>query len=405
MISFNETTKLALTSLKTNKTRSFLTMLGIIIGVSSVILLVSIGTGLKDYITDQFEDLGTNTIIIAPGSMGSFASGEEGGGVPGAGMANPKFTEKHLRKIRNESQYATTVIPHIESNGSMSYRGKTYITQLVGTDVQYQEMSNHYIMNGTFFNASQVDSGKKVITLGTEVVKELFGNEDPIGKKITVSDQKFTVLGVHEEKGGGFGGASFDNQAFAPWTTVMDIQEMENIMSLMVKVGTNEEVPAAKVEIKAILLEDLDDEDFTVMDTKSMLSSISSILSVLTLALGGIAAISLLVGGIGIMNIMLVSVTERTREIGLRKAVGATPRTILTQFITEAIVFSVVGGGIGILIGIAGSMIINEFIQTTVTLWSVLLAFGVSSAIGVIFGVAPAAKASKLDPIKALRYE
>ncbi|MCJ7827665.1 ABC transporter permease [Patescibacteria group bacterium] len=344
MISFQETIGLALSSLRTNKTRSFLTMLGIIIGVSSVILLVSIGSGLKDYITSQFEDLGTNTLFIMPGSMGGLASGDESAGVPGAGMATPKFTEKHLRQIKSESEYVTIIMPHIETSGSISYRGEIYLTMLVGTGVQYQEINNHYVTNGSFFTASQEETGKRVLTLGTKVAEELFGDEDPVGKKVTVSDQKFTVLGVHEEKGG-FGNTSYDNLAFTPWTTVMNINELENIMSFMVRVRSAEEVPLATEELEQILLKDLDDEDFTVLDTKSMLNTISSILSTLTIALGGIAAISLLVGGIGIMNIMLVSVTERTREIGLRKAVGATPQTILTQFITEAVVFSVIGGG------------------------------------------------------------
>jgi putative ABC transport system permease protein len=366
MIDFIETAKLAFKALRANKIRSFLTMLGIVIGVSSVILLLAIGTGLKNYITQQLADLGSDTVFVIPGNMG-FGGDGGGGGTPGAGVAVPKFTEQHLLKLSPEAR-------------------------------------NQAVEEGSFFTTAHVNSSKRVVVLGTDIVEELFEDQDPIGKKITISDQRYTVIGVLEEKGA-FAGVSQDNLAYAPWTTVMDQNEMENIQSFWVTSESTETVQQTKDEVEEILLESLDEEDFSTMDTKSLLDTISSILSVMTAALGGIAAISLLVGGIGIMNIMLVSVTERTREIGLRKAIGATPKEILLQFLTEAVVFSVSGGLIGIAIGIAGSLIINQFIQTTVALWSVALSFGVSSAVGIIFGVAPAAKAAKLDPIKALRYE
>jgi len=225
-----------------------------------------------------------------------------------------------------------------------------------------------------------------------------------VGKKITISDQRYAVLGILEEKGG-FGGFDMDDQVFIPATTAMRQFDMEYIMSLWVQSQSSETIPQTKEEIEKILLKTLDDDEFSVLDTKSILGVISSVLSTLTAALGGIAAISLIVGGIGIMNIMLVSVTERTREIGLRKAVGATPPNILVQFIIEAIVLSLFGGLIGILLGVGGAIIIGRFFTTTVTPWSVALAFGVSSLVGVVFGAAPAYKASKLNPIDALRYE
>lgn len=403
MIDFLETATLAINSLKANKVRSFLTMLGIVIGVSSVILLLAIGSGLKTYITGQLADLGANTIIVVPGNIGF--GGEEGSGsTPGAGAAIPKFTEDHYQKLKNKTKTIKHIMPYIESNASLSYKSNTHITQLSGVGVEYPEVRNQFIEEGRFFNNSHINTSKRVVVLGTKAAKELFGEQDPIGKKITISDQRYTVLGILEEKGS-FARISYDDLAFAPWTTVMDLNELENIQSFWIVSESNETVAQTKEEIEEILLEDLEEEDFSVLDTKSMLDTISSILSTITAALGGIAAISLLVGGIGIMNIMLVSVTERTHEIGLRKAVGATPHSILAQFLTEAVVFSILGGTIGISLGVVGALLLNRFLQTTITFWSIALSFGVSSLVGIIFGVAPAAKAARLDPIKALRYE
>lgn len=403
MIDFIETFNLALNSLKANKTRSFLTMLGIIIGVSSVILLLSIGTGLKDYITGQLEDLGSNTLFIMPGNIQLGGEGSEGA-IPGAGAALPKFTEQHYRRLKSKAKTIKYIMPYIEANAKIKYKSKSHTTQLSGVSTDYQEIRDQYVVEGSFFTASQENNGKRVVVLGQKVVDELFNHESPIGKKITISDQRYTVIGVLEEKGA-FGGISMDDQAFAPWTTVMAQNDLENIQSFWVVSESNETVPQTQKEIEEILLQDLEEEDFSIMDTKSILNVVSSILSVMTAALGGIAAISLLVGGIGIMNIMLVSVTERTREVGLRKAVGATPRAILLQFLTEAVVFSLFGGLIGIAIGVGGSLIIDRFINVSIAPWSIGLAFGVSSLVGIVFGVAPAAKAAKLNPIDALRYE
>jgi len=236
------------------------------------------------------------------------------------------------------------------------------------------------------------------------VADELFGQEDPVGKKFTISNQRYAILGILEEKGG-IGAIDMDNQVFIPATTAMRQFDMEHIQSLWVQSISSESVSQTKEEVETILLKTLEDDEFSILDTKSILLVISSVLSVLTAALGGIAAISLIVGGIGIMNIMLVSVTERTREIGLRKAVGATPNNILVQFLIEAVVLSFFGGLIGIALGVAGAFVVGRFFTTTIPLWAIALAFGVSSLVGIIFGVAPAYKASKLNPIDALRYE
>jgi len=403
-VNFLELLRIAFEALKTNKTRAALTMLGVIIGVTSVILIVSIGSGLKTYITQQLEDLGADSLFVLPGELGIGHGEGEGGGIPGAGVAASKFTFDHINDLQREGKTIKTVMAYTENNGTIKYRGKSHITQIAGVGPEYQTVRNQKVTQGSFFTPSQYNLGKRLAVLGKSVVDELFGEESPIGKKITISDQRYIVLGVLEEKGG-FAGIDADDQVFIPATTAMRQFDMENIQSLWVQSQGSETIETTKKEIEKILLKTLDDDEFSILDTQSILSTISRILGTLTAALGGIAAISLVVGGIGIMNIMLVSVTERTREIGLRKAVGATPKAILTQFLIEAVFLSFFGGTIGIFLGIAGSLVINRFFTTTITPWSIGLAFGVSALVGIIFGVAPAAKAARLNPIDALKYE
>lgn len=401
-MNFLELLKVAFQALKANKSRAVLTMLGVIIGVMSVILLVSIGSGLKTYITAEIEDLGADALFVLPGEFE--IGGEEGGGTFGAGAAASKFTFDHINDLKKQARTVKTVMAYTENNATMRYRGKTHTTQVAGVGADYPEARNQKVILGSFFTVSQYNSAKKVALLGTTVAEELFGEEDPVGKKITVSDQRYTVLGVLEEKGAIFG-ADLDNQVFIPATTAMRQFDMEYIQSLWVQSQNSETIPQTKKEIEKILGKTLDDDEFSVLDTKNLLGVISRILGVLTAALAGIAAISLLVGGIGIMNIMLVSVTERTREIGLRKAVGATPQAILTQFLIEAVFLSLFGGTTGVLLGVLGSLAINRVFTTTITPWAIGLAFGISALVGIIFGVAPAAKAARLNPIDALRYE
>lgn len=402
-MNLKETAKIALNALLTNKMRSFLTMLGIIIGIASVILLIAIGSGLKAYITEQLEDLGANSLFVIPGEMNIGGGQGQQGGVPGAGMTASKFTFNHLRDLEG-AQTIKMAMAYIENNGTMRYKGKTHITQVAGVGPEYPQVRNQPATQGSFFNVSQYNSAKKVAVLGKTVAEELFDYEDPVGKKITISDQRYLVIGVLTEKGA-FGNMDMDNQVFIPATTAMRHFEMEYIQSFWVQSVSAETVSQTKQEIENILGRTLDDDEFSIVDTKSILGVVTQILGTLTTALAGIAAISLVVGGVGIMNIMLVSVTERTREIGLRKAVGATPQNILIQFLIEAAVLSFVGGIVGILLGTAGAFLIGRFFTTTVTPWSVFLAFGVSSLVGLVFGVAPAAKAAKLNPIDALRYE
>lgn len=399
-----EIIRLSLSTLKANKLRSSLTILGIVIGVTSVILLISIGTGLKTYVTSQLEDLGADTLFVIPGEFEIAPGGGGGGGIPGAGVGASKFTFDHVRELERKAENVRFAMPYIENNAAMSFKGNTHTTQVVGVGANYQEVRDQKIETGSFFTVSQYNSSQKVVILGQTLKTKLFGEENPVGKKITISDGKFRVLGTLEKKGA-FGGIDMDDQAFIPATTSIRQFGAEKIQSIWVKAKRADLVPQTKKEVEQILLRTLKDNEFSILDTQSVLGVVSNVLGVLTAALGGIAAISLVVGGIGIMNIMLVSVTERTREIGLRKAVGATPRVILTQFLIESVVLSFLGGAIGITLGILGSLAIGRFFTTSVTPQAVILAFGVSALVGVVFGVAPAARAARLNPIEALRYE
>lgn len=376
-------------------------MLGVIIGVTSVILLVSIGTGLKSYVTGQLEDMGANTVFVMPGQIGV---GDSQSGFNGAGIAASKLTLDHVKNISRRAHTIKSVMGYTENNATMKYQNQTHTTQVAGVGVEYPQIRSHQVKKGSFFSLSHYNAGKRVALLGNTTAQELFNQQNPVNKRLTISGQHYLVLGVLEEKGA-IGGIDQDDQVFIPLTTATRQFDMKNIHSIMIQSQSRDLASQTIREVEQILAQDLKDDEFSILDTKDLLNTISNILGVFTIALAGIASISLLVGGIGIMNIMLVSVTERTKEIGLRKAVGATPKAVLFQFLVEAIILSFFGGLIGIGLGFLGSVLASRFISTQVTLGTVFLAFGVSTLVGIVFGVAPAYKASKLDPIEALRYE
>jgi len=401
-MNFSEFIKLSLLTLRRNKIRSLLTMLGIIIGVSSVILLVSIGTGLQEYITSTFESLGTNTVYVMPGKIDLKSMQSAGTAM----MTVSKFDTSDVADILRNSSVITEASPAIVGAGLITYRGKTVSTETVGVWENYFRIQNFSAATGDIITQNDVERSRKVIVLGDKPASDLFGDTDPVGTYITLGEVRYLVKGRLEAKGaGGALGSSIDDHAFIPYTTGLRQFNQSNPYMIAAQAATQDDVEQAATDIKRTLLRRLKEDDFTVMKQSELLSTINQMLGAITVALGGIAAISLLVGGIGIMNIMLVSVTERTREIGLRKAVGATEQDILVQFLIEAMILSLFGGLIGIAIGALGSYAMKQLITTYVTLWSVLLAFGFSAFIGIIFGVAPAIRASKLDPIEALRYE
>lgn len=396
-------TNLALTAIRANKLRSLLTMLGVIIGVTSVILLVSIGAGLQRYLDQQFEILGSNILVVLPGSFAS-----EEGGVAGfhgpPNLQGSKLTLNHVRDLEKLGRPITAVTPVFELAGEAVYQQNHQATTIMGITDQYSKVRKLKIEKGRGLNRADISSAKRVAVIGPTLAAKLFGSFTPIGKELTINQRRFAVIGV-SEKLGSMLGFDIDNIAYIPITTAQKVFGFNNLMQILVGVDSKESIETANRLIKSYFLKKLAKDDFSLLDQRQILTVINQILGVLTVALGGIAAISLIVGGIGIMNIMLVSVTERTREIGLRKAVGATPRAILTQFLTEAVILSGSGGVIGIILASLSSLILSKFIPTAITLWSVLLAFFVSVMVGIIFGVVPAFRAARLSPIDALRYE
>lgn len=401
-MNLSNTFSIALKAIMLNKRRSFLTMLGVIIGVGSVVLLTSLGTGLQSYVEESFASLGTNTLYVVPGDPFSGGTGNDAV----IESLKPTLKQRQLAEIlrKNRDTISAGVVTAFD-RAEAKYGNVTKKVTIYGVGPAYEEVQNTKAVKGNWYNEVDDARSKRVVMLGPKIAEELFGQVDPVNKKVKLSGQSYTVLGVLEEKGGGFGGPSFDNYIYVPITTFFDNFTVEVIDSFVLSVRSKEDVPAVKKAIEDLLLEDLKADEFTVFDQTELLKTINSILSVLTAGLGGIAAISLVVGGIGIMNIMLVSVAERTREIGLRKALGATPNTILLQFLIEAALLSTIGGMIGVGIAFLGTLAIQQFFPARILPESIIIAFSVSVVVGVIFGSAPARNAAKLSPIEALRSE
>lgn len=392
-----ETTQSALTAIFANRMRSFLTVLGIVIGVTSVILLISLVSGLKTFITGQIQGLGSNLLIVIPGRIGGARS-------PGGVQAN-RLVYTDATNLRSKLQGEAEVSAVIQRNATLKFGNKNDKgTAVFGVEANYPKAISIKLLEGRFFKESEQQSGKKVAVIGPTVKKNLFGEGQVLGKAIDVAGVKYTVVGILGPRGAVFG-IDFDNSIYVPFSQAQRHFGIDRLNTIYISANTADNVKDVQDKAIQLLKKRLSEDEFTVQTQEQTLSTISQITSILTAALGGIAAISLIVGGIGVMNIMLVSVTERTREIGLRKALGAKPADIRNQFLIEAVVLSGLGGVIGIILGIGIALIIGRFFTTTVPLWSVALSFGFSVLVGVIFGVAPAIRAAKLDPIQALRYE
>ena len=396
-MNFASTIQVSTKAIIINKARSFLTMLGIIIGVFAIILLVSIGSGIQNYINKQFENLGTTSIFILPGT-GGVSSGPPIGNVS-------KFDREIIDRLkREEGRSFDQVVASQDTFAVARFGDKSKNITLTAISTNGFDVSSLDIVKGRKFTEAEDRAAKKIAVLGPTLANEFFSDINPLGKKITIGSTRYTIIGV-TDKLGSVAGQDPDNTAYIPINTYLTQTGTDTISSLLVSAKSQESVEQTKQKINDILLTKLDKDDFTIQSQEQLLSSILSIISFITYALGGIAAISLLVGGIGISNIMLVSVTERTREIGLRKALGATPADILTQFLLEAMILSLIGGSAGVALGFLGSIGLSQFLSTSVPLWSVILAFGFSAGVGIIFGSVPAWRAAKLNPIDALRYE
>ncbi len=404
--SFDDLFKSSIRSVLKNKSRTLLTTLGVIIGVTSVILLTSIGNGLKIYVNQQFESLGSNTVYVSPGKIFSDSGGFNSGGANASSMISTSFTQKDLNNLKKNLK-TDLIMPMKTTSAEIKSGEVKKTTTIIGTDYLYGPNNNATPSegNGRWFTQEEEAKKSNVLILGYSIASDLFPSGNALGKKIIISGKNYKIIGVNDKKGGGFGGPSSDGYVYAPIGVTHNLAGDEKIQEIVIKVRDKNQIESTKEKVKNILLKYYDKDAFSVFDSAQLLNSINSIISTLTIALTGIAAISLVVGGIGIMNIMLVTVSERTREIGLRKAIGAYPQAILIQFLFEAIILSGLGGLIGVILGSLGTLAINNFFPAKVTLGSVLLAFGVSFLVGIIFGVTPARKASKLSPIEALRYE
>jgi len=380
-------------------------MLGLIIGISSVIVLMSVGAGVKTFVNQQFEMIGSNNIFIIPGkvAMGSGQLKRGEGSMPN--VLSSKLKSKYIKGISRLSSDILGVTGSIEMPSSANYKTESVFTTLVGINEDFVKVANLGVSIGRPIVKEDVANRKKVAVIGPEIAEEILAGIDPLGKKITVADTKFTVVGLTEERGGMGGAMSMDNTVYVPLPIVQSLTDRDNLQTIMVKVTDREQIPGVMNLVENYLLEELDEDDFSVIDQSKILATVNSILSVLTYALTVIASISLLVGGVGVMNIMFVSVVERTREIGIRKAVGAKPADIRWQFLTEAVILSIIGGILGVLLGVVGAAVARRWLMTTVTPGSVILSLGVCSAVGIIFGVVPAVRAAKLDSVEALRYE
>jgi len=403
--------KIALRALRVNRTRSALTMLGIVIGVAAVIAMVGVGTGATARIQAQIQSIGSNLIVVLPGSISS-------NGVRLGSGAVATLTEDDAKAIAAECPSVSAVAPSVRGGVQVVYGSSNWATTVQGVTPDYMTIRDYTMLSGEFFTNQDVDAAAKVAVLGETVVQNLFGNSDPTGQVAIIKNVPFTVVGVLTPKGQSPSGQDQDDIILLPISTAKqkvlgtNKANAKAVSTLMVQASAPGAMNQAQQEMEALLRERHriqagQDDDFTVRNLTEVFAAQESSAQVMSILLGAIASVSLVVGGIGIMNIMLVSVTERTREIGLRQAVGAKTRDILSQFLVEAVTLSLLGGMIGIVIGLAASALISHFAQwsTQVSPLSILLAFVFSALVGVFFGYYPARKAAFLDPIEALRYE
>ena len=403
---FRESLSIAFSALVANKLRSILTMLGIIIGVAAVIAMISIGMGVRDKVQNSIAGLGSNLIMVTPGAASS-------GGARQAAGSNTKLTNKDAQAIAREVAGVSQVAPSVSRQFQIVHGNQNWMTSVQGTTPEYLEVRNQNLQSGANITNQDVETRNRVAIIGSTVAENLFGEISPIGQTIRINNAPFRVVGVLESKGQSAGGSDQDDIVIVPLTTAQErLMGISHIQMISVQAASAEVIDQVQNDITTLLrarhrLAANDDNDFTVRNLVSVMNTAAEATGTITLLLGNIAGISLLVGGIGIMNIMLVSVTERTREIGIRKALGAKYHNILMQFLIEAVVIGVAGGLIGIALGVGASYAISAVAgwNTVISWLAIVAAFAFSVFIGLFFGIYPARKAALLDPIEALRYE
>ena len=393
-------------SIRKNKMRTLLTMLGIVIGVGAVIIMVAVGQGAQRGIANQINALGTNLLIVTAGSSNQ-------GGVSQGAQAFNRLTVEDAEKLKREGTLFAGVTPVINTRTQVIGGGMNWRTTINGVSSDFQTIRDWQVQSGTFFTESDLRSMRKVAVIGSTVAENLFPGMDPVGSQIQIRNVPFDIVGVLATKGQNAGGQDQDDIVVIPYTTAQTrLAGNTRIWQILVSATSPQDIAAAQQEVSAIMRESHklaagEDDDFTVRNQTEIANAAQGTTKIMTWLLASIASVSLIVGGIGIMNIMLVSVTERTREIGIRMAIGARGSDVLTQFLVESIVMSVLGGAVGLAVGVGGAQLVAHFTgwSTAVPVQAVALAIGFSAAVGVFFGYYPARKAAALDPINALRYE
>jgi putative ABC transport system permease protein len=393
-------------SIRKNKMRTLLTMLGIVIGVGAVIIMVAVGQGAQQGIANQINALGTNLLIVTAGSSNQ-------GGVSQGAQAFNRLTVDDAEKLRSEGTLFAGVTPVVNTRTQVIGGGTNWRTTINGVSTDFQTIRDWQTQSGTFFTDTDVRGLRKVAVIGTTVAENLYPGTDPVGSQIQIRNVPFEIVGVLAPKGQNAGGQDQDDIVVIPYTTAQSrLSGNTRIWQILVSATSPDDIAAAQAEVRSIMREshriaEGDEDDFTVRNQSEIASAAQGTTKIMTWLLASIAGVSLIVGGIGIMNIMLVSVTERTREIGIRMAIGARGSDVLTQFLVESIVMSVLGGAVGLAVGVGGAQLVAHFTgwSTAVPVQAVALAIGFSAAVGVFFGYYPARKAAALDPINALRYE